>query len=78
VVNNTAKSFHPGTVVAAFCIGTRRSTDYIDGTPHVRVSSRRGLHPPRPLNIAKHKMVAINSQEHHDAADSDIKQRRSA
>ncbi|TAK33344.1 MAG: GNAT family N-acetyltransferase [Chloroflexota bacterium] len=60
VVNNKRKSFHPGKVVAAFCIGTRRLYDYIDGNPIFE------FHPTdytsSPLNIARNdKMVAINT-----------------
>ena len=60
VVNNSKKTFHPGKVVATFCIGTRRLYDYIDNNPMFE------FHPVEynssPVNIAKNeKMVAINT-----------------
>ena len=60
VVTNARKTFHPGKVVAAFCVGTRRLYDYIDNNPMFE------FHPTdytsSPLNIARnHKMVAINT-----------------
>ena len=60
VVNNTKKQFHPGKVLATFCIGTRRLYDYVDNNPIFE------FHPvdynSSPINIAKNeKMVAINT-----------------
>jgi acyl-CoA hydrolase/RimJ/RimL family protein N-acetyltransferase len=60
VVNNSKKTFHPGKVLATFCIGTRRLYDYIDNNPMFE------FHPvdynSSPLNIAQnYKMVAINT-----------------
>ncbi|MHB1354753.1 MAG: GNAT family N-acetyltransferase [Anaerolineae bacterium] len=60
VVNNSRKSFHPGKVLATFCIGTRRLYDYIDNNPMFE------FHPvdynSSPVNIARNnKMVAINT-----------------
>jgi acyl-CoA hydrolase/GNAT superfamily N-acetyltransferase len=60
VVTNARKTFHPGKVISAFCIGTRRLYDYIDMNP------RFEFHPTdytsHPLNVAKNeKMVAINT-----------------
>ena len=60
VVNNSKKTFHPGKVLATFCIGTRRLYDYVDNNPMFE------FHPvdynSSPLNIAKNeKMVAINT-----------------
>ena len=60
VVNNSKKAFHPGKVLATFCIGTRRLYDYIDNNPMFE------FHPvdynSSPINIAKNsKMVAINT-----------------
>lgn len=59
-IDNSRKTFHPGKVVAAFCVGTRRLYDYIDGNPMFE------FHPTdytsSPVNIARnHKMVAINT-----------------
>lgn len=60
VVNNSKKTFHPGKVLATFCIGTRRLYDYVDNNPIFE------FHPvdynSSPINIAKNeKMVAINT-----------------
>ncbi len=60
VVTNARKTFHPGKVLAAFCIGTRRLYDYIDSNPMFE------FHPTdynsSPINIARnYKMVAINT-----------------
>jgi acyl-CoA hydrolase/GNAT superfamily N-acetyltransferase len=60
VVNNSRKTFHPGKVMASFCMGTRRLYDYVDGNPMFE------FHPTdynsSPVNIARnYKMVAINT-----------------
>ena len=60
VVNNAKKTFHPGKILATFCIGTRRLYDYIDNNPMFE------FHPVEynssPINIAQNeKMVAINT-----------------
>ena len=60
VVNNSKKTFHPGKILATFCIGTRQLYDYIDNNPMFE------FHPvdynSSPINIAQNeKMVAINT-----------------
>jgi len=60
VVNNSKKTWHPGKVLATFCIGTRRLYDYVDNNPMFE------FHPvdynSSPINIARNaKMVAINT-----------------
>jgi len=60
VINNSKKTFHPGKILAAYCIGTRRLYDYVDNNPMFE------FHPTdynsSPINIAKNeKMVAINT-----------------
>jgi acyl-CoA hydrolase/GNAT superfamily N-acetyltransferase len=60
VVNNTKKTFHPGKILATFCVGTRRLYDYVDNNPMFE------FHPvdynSSPINVAKNeKMVAINT-----------------
>ncbi|MFC1539369.1 GNAT family N-acetyltransferase [Candidatus Latescibacterota bacterium] len=60
VINNSKKTFHPGKILAAYCIGTRKLYDYVDNNPMFE------FHPTdynsSPLNIAKNeKMVAINT-----------------
>lgn len=60
VITNARKTFHPGKVVAAFCVGSRRLYDYIDNNPLFE------FHPTdytsSPVNIARnYRMVAINT-----------------
>jgi len=60
VITNARKTFHPGKVIAAFCVGTRQLYDYIDNNPLFE------FHPTdytsSPINIARNnKMVAINT-----------------
>lgn len=60
VVNNSKKTFHPGKVLATFCIGTRRLYDYIDNNPMFEF--RPVDYNSSPINIARnYKMVAINT-----------------
>jgi len=60
VVNNSKKTFHPGKILATFCIGTRRLYDYIDNNPMFEF--RPVDYNSSPTNIAKNeKMVAINT-----------------
>lgn len=60
VVNNSKKTFHPGKILATFCIGTRRLYDYIDNNPMFEF--RPVDYNSSPINIARnHKMVAINT-----------------
>ncbi|MFO7919028.1 MAG: GNAT family N-acetyltransferase [Anaerolineae bacterium] len=60
VVNNSQKTFHPGKVLATFCVGTRRLYDYIDNNPMFEF--RTVDYNSSPINIARNrKMVAINT-----------------
>ena len=60
VVNNSRKTFHPGKILATFCIGTRRLYDYIDNNPMFEF--RPVDYNSSPINIARNeKMVAINT-----------------
>jgi len=60
VVNNSKKNYHPGKVMATFCIGTRRLYDYVDNNPIFEF--RPVDYNSSPINIAKNeKMVAINT-----------------
>ena len=60
VVNNSQKTFHPGKILATFCIGTRRLYDYVDNDPMFEF--RPVDYNSSPINIAKNgKMVAINT-----------------
>lgn len=59
-VTNRRKALHPGKVVAAFCMGTRRLYDHVDDNPGFEF---RGVdYVNDPFVIARHeRMVAINS-----------------
>ncbi|MFN2108393.1 MAG: GNAT family N-acetyltransferase [Anaerolineae bacterium] len=60
VVNNSKKNYHPGKVLATFCIGTRRLYDYVDNNPIFEF--RPVDYNSSPINIARNeKMVAINT-----------------
>ncbi|MFP3895492.1 MAG: GNAT family N-acetyltransferase [Anaerolineales bacterium] len=60
VVNNSQKTFHPGKILATFCVGTRRLYDYIDNNPMFEF--RTVDYNSSPINIARNrKMVAINT-----------------
>ena len=60
VVNNSKKSFHPGKILATFCIGTKRLYDYVNNNPMFEF--RPVDYTSSPINIAKNeKMVAINT-----------------
>lgn len=60
VINNRAKSTHPGKVVTSFCMGTQALYDFIDNNPHI--SFHPSSYVNNPLNIAKNEqVVSINS-----------------
>ncbi len=60
VITNSKKTFHPGKIVAAFCLGTKRLYDLIDNNPVFEFYPTDYVSDPR--NISKNDdMVAINS-----------------
>ncbi|MGQ8364888.1 GNAT family N-acetyltransferase [Glaciecola sp. 1036] len=60
VVNNRAKTFHPGKTVTSFCMGTKRLYDFIDMNPHIEFYPSAYVN--KSANIAKNaNMVSINS-----------------
>lgn len=60
VINNSKKTFHPGKVLATFCIGTKRLYDYVNNNPMFEF--RPVDYNSSPINIAQNeKMVAINT-----------------
>jgi acyl-CoA hydrolase/GNAT superfamily N-acetyltransferase len=60
VITNARKSFRPGKIIAAFCMGTRRLYDTIDGNPVFEFYPTDFVSDPR--NISRNDdMVAINS-----------------
>ena len=60
VITNTHKSYHPGKIIAAFCLGSRRLYDIIDNNPVFEFYPTDYVSDPR--NISRNDdMVAINS-----------------
>ena len=60
VLTGARKTFHPGKVVAAFCMGSQRLYDTIDGNPSFEFHPTDYVSDPR--NISRNQdMVAINS-----------------
>ncbi|MCE5249740.1 GNAT family N-acetyltransferase [bacterium] len=60
VITNTHKTFHPGKIITAFCLGSRRLYDIIDNNPTFEFHPTDYVSDPR--NISRNdNMVAINS-----------------
>jgi acyl-CoA hydrolase/GNAT superfamily N-acetyltransferase len=60
VVNNRAKTFHPGKTVTSFCLGSKRLYDFVHNNPHVEFYPSSYVN--KAPNIAKNNMmVSINS-----------------
>ncbi|MBT9136274.1 MAG: Succinyl-CoA:coenzyme A transferase [Firmicutes bacterium] len=60
VVNNQAKSLHPGKVIATFLMGTKKLYDFVDNNPLVEMHS--ASYTNDPFVIARNsRMVSINS-----------------
>lgn len=60
VINNSAKTFHPGKIVTSFCAGTKALYDFVNQNPHVEFYPSEYVNSP--TNIARNdNMVAINS-----------------
>ncbi len=60
IINNEAKTLHPGKIVAGFLLGTQRLYDFVNDNPIIE------LHPTEyvndPFRIAQNdKMISINS-----------------
>ena len=60
VITNTHKTFHPGKIIAAFCLGTRRLYDIIDNNPIFEFYPTDYVSDPRNISL-NDNMVAINS-----------------
>jgi acetyl-CoA hydrolase len=60
VINNEAKSLHPGKIIAGFVLGTQRLYDFVDDNPIVEL--RPSEYVNDPFRIAQNdRMVSINS-----------------
>jgi len=60
VITNARKSFHPGKVIAAFCMGSRHVYDTIDNNPTFEFYPTDVVSDPRSIAM-NDNMVAINS-----------------
>ncbi len=60
VVTNARKTLHPGKIVGAFALGTRKLYDFLDNNPDVEMY--RGRYTNDPYVIAKNnKMISVNT-----------------
>ena len=60
IINGEKKTLHPGKIIAGFCLGTKKSYDFIDNNPVIEFHPQEYVNDP--FVIAKNnKMVAINS-----------------
>lgn len=60
VVNNSKKTLHPGKIVGAFALGTRKLYDFLDHNKDVEMY--RGRYTNDPYVIAKNnKMISVNT-----------------
>jgi acyl-CoA hydrolase len=60
VVTNAKKTLHPGKIVGAFALGTRKLYDFMDHNPDVEMY--RGRYTNDPYIIAKNKkMISVNT-----------------
>ncbi|HBC45698.1 MAG TPA: 4-hydroxybutyrate CoA-transferase, partial [candidate division Zixibacteria bacterium] len=60
VINNSKKTLHPGKIVAAFTLGTRKIFDFCDDNPIIEFHPCRYTNNPFVI-CQNEKMVAINS-----------------
>jgi len=60
IINGERKTLHPGKIIAGFCLGTKKSYDFIDNNPIIEFHPQEYVN--NPFIIAQNsKMVAINS-----------------
>ena len=60
IINGEKKTLHPGKIIAGFCLGTKKSYEFIDNNPVIEFHPQEYVNDP--FVIAKNnKMVAINS-----------------
>ncbi|MBF0614813.1 MAG: GNAT family N-acetyltransferase [Magnetococcales bacterium] len=60
VINNVRKTFHPGKMIASFCMGTQRLYDFVHENPHVEFHPSEYVNNPAIIS-RNENMVAINS-----------------
>ncbi|MCF8241595.1 MAG: 4-hydroxybutyrate CoA-transferase [Melioribacteraceae bacterium] len=60
IINGEKKTLHQGKIIAGFCLGTRRSYDFLDNNPIIEFHPQEYVNDP--FIISKNdKMIAINS-----------------
>lgn len=60
VINNRAKTFHPGKIVASFCMGSQELYDFVNQNPHIEFYPSSYVNKSK--NIAQNdNMISINS-----------------
>ena len=60
IINNAAKTLHPGKIVAGFVLGTKRLYDWIDDNPMIELHRSEYVNDPFVI-CQNDRMVAINS-----------------
>lgn len=60
IINNAAKTLHPGKIIAGFVLGTKRLYDFINDNPIVEMHPTEYINDPFRVS-QNDKMVAINS-----------------
>ncbi len=60
IINNAAKTLHPGKIVAGFVLGTKRLYDWIDDNPMIELHRSEYVNDPFVIS-QNDRMVAINS-----------------
>ena len=60
IINNAAKTLHPGKIVAGFVLGTKRLYDWIDDNPMIEMHRSEYVNDPFVIS-QNDRMVAINS-----------------
>lgn len=60
IINGEKKTLHPGKIIAGFCLGTKKSYDFIDNNPVIEFHPQEYVNDPFIIS-KNNKMVAINS-----------------
>lgn len=60
IINGEKKTLHPGKIIAGFCLGTKKSYDFIDNNPIIEFHPQEYVNDPYVIG-KNYRMVAINS-----------------
>jgi len=60
IINGEEKTLHPGKIIAGFCLGTKKSYDFLDNNPIIEFHPQEYVNDPFII-AQNNKMVAINS-----------------